>query len=435
MQQDTIYAPSSAIGGAIAIIRVSGSKTRSIAKGLLNRDITRSPSRLCRVQVMDGDRELDECMAVFFERPRTYTGEDMLELHCHGGLQTVRGVLARLGKTEARIAENGEFTKRAFLNGKMDLSAAEAVMDIINAEAESSLNSALEQHRGGLCRRVFEIQELLLDALSGIDAAIDYPDEAEAEAYSMLPRELDAAAGEIGRLLEGGRQGKVLREGARLAIIGKPNVGKSSLLNAILDEERAIVTQTAGTTRDIIEERISLKGFPVRLFDTAGIRPSEDEAEAIGIARAKDAASTAELILVVLDGSRPLDAFDAEVMRLTEGRRRLVVQNKADVSVAKLPHTDILVSAKTRDGIAELEERVLSLIRPTDSDATLITNERHICALEKALGCINAAKRAVELDCIATDLRSCLHHLGQITGTDVDARTLDKIFENFCVGK
>ena len=315
LNEDTIFAPATALGGAIAVIRISGPRAAD-AVALLSLDVTRTPRRMCVVRIgMDGET-VDDGMAVFFAGPRSYTGEDMVELHCHGGGQTVQRVLALLSARGFRPAEAGEFTRRAFLNGKMDLAQAEAVMDVINAGAEQSLKAALAQLHGSVSREVGAVESLLLDALSGIDAAIDYPEEAEADAYAALPEQLAAAQARIAALIAGGRQGRVLRDGLRVVILGRPNVGKSSLLNALLGHERAIVTGVAGTTRDVLDEKTSMAGVPVRLIDTAGIREAADEAERIGVDRAREA-------LQPSDATTGADDDGAEQRRGgTEGRAR-----------------------------------------------------------------------------------------------------------------
>ena len=269
--EDTIYAPSTAIGGAIAVIRISGEEAPR-ARLLLDRDPTAHPRELVHARLKQGGETIDECMAVYFPAPKSYTGEDMMELSIHGGTQTVQRTLGALASLGFRPAEAGEFTKRAFLNGKMDLSAAEAVMDVINADAEQSLKSALLQLQGSVKREIDSLESLLTDALSGIDAAIDYPDEAEADATAALPASLSAAITQVEYLISQARRGRVLRDGLRVAIVGRPNVGKSSLLNALLGSDRAIVTASAGTTRDVIEEKLSMDGG-TRAADRYGGHP------------------------------------------------------------------------------------------------------------------------------------------------------------------
>ena len=308
---DTVFAPSSAIGGAICVIRVSGDRSRAMADRILDKSVTGSPSRMRHAHILKNGSVIDDCMAVFFARPDSYTGEDMLELHCHGGMQTVRSVLNVLSEAGGVPAEPGEFTKRAFLSGKMDLSQAEAVMDVINAQAESSLKAAVEQLGGSVSRRIRTAEETLLDARAAIEAAIDYPDEAEESAYASLPAALDAAEKELSELIEEGRRGRVLRDGLKLVILGRPNVGKSSLMNALLGEDRAIVTASAGTTRDVLDERLSIGGVPVRLVDTAGVREASDEAERIGVERARLAAEKADVVVYLLDADRGETPDDA----------------------------------------------------------------------------------------------------------------------------
>ena len=434
--RDTIYAPSSAIGGAIAVLRVSG-EDAGRAAGLFDRDVTRCPRMLTHVRAMDGAACVDDCMAVFLPGPHTYTGEDMLEINCHGGMQTVRSLLALLGRRGFRPAEGGEFTKRAFLNGKMDLSSAEAVMDLINADAEQSLKSAMLQLHGSVRREVEGVEGLVLDALSGIDAAIDYPDEAEADAYAALPESLAEARARIDALVAEGRRGRVLRDGLRVAILGRPNVGKSSLMNALLGEDRAIVTAVAGTTRDVLDERVAFDGVPVRLIDTAGLRDAGDEAERIGVERAKAAMRTADVLCVVLDGSAPLTGADEALLMETEAATRVLAVNKSDLpqDASMLSIDGVRVSAKAGTGLTELRARILALAGPETPDCACITNERHLHLLAEAGEALSEADGARELDCIATDIRQALYALGGITGDDVDARVIERIFERFCVGK
>ena len=434
--EDTIYAPSSAIGGAIAVIRVSGDQARRVCD-LLNRELTRQPRKLTYVKLQQNGELIDECMAAFLPAPATYTGEDMFEINCHGGMQTIQRVLFALGSLGFRPAEAGEFTKRSFLNGKMDLSAAEAVMDVINADAEQSLKAALLQLQGSVRREIEGVESLLLDALSGIDAAIDYPDEAEADTLLALPESLEQAKRRVETLIAESRRGRVLRDGLRVAIVGRPNVGKSSLMNALLGIDRAIVTAEAGTTRDLIDEKTSFQGVPVRLIDTAGIREADSEAERIGVDRAREAIQTADVVCVVLDASVPIIAEDETLLRETGDMTRLVLLNKSDLAVnnsISIPE-GIRVSAKTGEGLDELKTAILRLAAPERGDGAYITNERHIRALERALESLNDATCAAELDCAATDVKNALHYLGSITGTDVDASVLDRIFERFCVGK
>ena len=433
--EDTIYAPSSAVGGAIAVVRISGEQAGRVSE-LLDRDPTQHPREMVLVKLSLRGELIDDCMAVYFASPRSYTGEDMMELNVHGGMQTMQRVLGALASLGFRPAVCGEFTKRAFLNGKMDLSAAEAVMDVINADAEQSLKSALAQLHGSIKREIVSVEDLLTDALSGIDAAIDYPDEAEADTLEALPESLTAAIVRVDAMIAKARRGRVLRDGLQVAIVGRPNVGKSSLMNAMLGSDRAIVTAVAGTTRDIIDEKVSMDGVPVRLIDTAGIREASDEAEKIGVDRARDALSRADVVCLVLDASAPLTEQDEALLLETQGSTRIVLMNKCDLP-QKCAYTgeSIRISAKTGEGLDELQQKILSLAAPERADGSTITNERHIRALEFALTALRDAETADELDCAATDVKNALHHLGSITGTDVDASVIDRIFERFCVGK
>ena len=433
--EDTIYAPSSAIGGAIAVIRISGEQAGRTA-ALLSRDPAKNPRELIHVNLSLNGELIDNCMAVFFPAPRSYSGEHMMELNVHGGMQTVQRVLGALASLGFRPAEAGEFTKRAFLNGKMDLSAAEAVMDVINAEAEQSLKAALLQLQGSIKCETGQLENLLLDALSGIDAAIDYPDEAEQDTVEALPTSLTAAIERVDTLVSESRRGRVLRDGMRVAIVGKPNVGKSSLMNALLGTERAIVTANAGTTRDVIDEKISLDGVPLRLVDTAGIRNAADEAERIGVDRARAALQQADVVCLVLDGSAPMTQEDEALLGETGAGKRLILINKCDLPErCNYPGSSIRVSAKSGEGLDALKRALLALAAPERTDGAYITNERHIRALEQALAALRDASAAQELDCAATDVKNALHFLGSITGTDVDATVIDRIFERFCVGK
>lgn len=436
MSNDTIYAPSTAIGGAIAVLRVSGFDTAR-AMQILSRDIRETPREMRYLRILDGMETVDRCMAVWFPSPASYTGEDMLEINCHGGPAIVRRILALLSKLGFRPAEGGEFTRRAFLNGKLDLTQAEAVMDVVSATAEQSGRAAMRQLAGSVSREVGAIAELLTDALAGVDAAIDYPDEAEADAYAALPEKIADAKSRMERLIDEGRRGRVLRDGLRVAILGRPNVGKSSLLNALLGEERAIVTASAGTTRDVLDAYTAFSGVPVRLVDTAGIRDAEDEAERIGVGRARDELAGADVRILLLDASVPPTDADRSLLRETEGLPRIIAANKCDLGRA--PETAALeplfLSAKTGEGLETLRARVLLLAAPEHAETVCLTNERHIHAMERALAALHEADPAAELDCVATDLGAALHALGEITGADVDETVIDRIFARFCVGK
>lgn len=426
---DTIFAPSTAIGGAIAVIRVSGPLTYQVAQAFSKKELVPNMMRYCTMRY-EG-KMIDNGMMCFFKGPYSYTGEDMLELHCHGGIQTIRSMTDALLKMGLRPAEGGEFTRRAFLNGKMDLTQAEAVMDLINAQAESSMRSALNQLNGGLSKRINSIESDIIDIRSAIEAAIDYPDEVEDEVYRDTPDKIEKTRHSINELLETGKSGRFLRDGVKVVIVGKPNVGKSSLFNALIGQNRAIVTSNAGTTRDLLDEYISIKGIPVRLMDTAGLREASDEAENIGINMAKEALKFADLILVVLDGSIGITEEDAALLNETAGMPRIIISNKSDLGVVD---ADTSICCLTQEGIDTLKEMIIMKVG-AGNDTSGITNMRHIRALQRANEALIHAKEQNELDCIATDLREASHEIGTITGNDVDEQLLDRVFENFCVGK
>lgn len=439
---DLIYALATPVGGAIAVVRISGPG----AEALLKRVFTGrgAPREMAYGRVVDGAGEtLDEAMAAFFPAPRSYTGEDMAELYLHGGQVTVRRVLALLG-CHARSARPGEFTERAFLAGKMDLAQAEAVMDLINAGAERSAKSALAQLEGRLSARIAGVERELLDALSGLEAAIDYPEELEDDVTSALPEVLAAAERELQALAGAGLSGRVLREGARVAIVGRPNAGKSSLLNALAGAERAIVTQFAGTTRDVLEETASMEGVPVTLYDTAGIRAADDPVERIGVERARLAAERADLLLVCFDAAAPLTEEDLALLRETEGRPRIAVCNKSDLpalwsaeTLAAQGISACTVSAETGEGLAALRHAIAVRVAP-EQESALVTNARHIEALQLAAAAVAEARQnagGAELELVATDLREALSALGQITGRTAAADLIERIFSKFCVGK
>lgn len=439
---DLIYALATPVGGAIAVVRLSGTG----AKKLLYTVFTGrgAPREMAYGRIVNEAGEpLDQAMAAFFPAPRSYTGEDMAELYLHGGQTTVRRVLALLGR-HARGARPGEFTERAFLNGKLDLAQAEAVMDLINAGAERSANSALAQLTGRLSERIAAVEAQLLDALSGLEAAIDYPEELEDDVTSALPGVLAAAEAELAALIGAGLSGRVLREGARVALIGRPNAGKSSLLNALAGAERAIVTQFAGTTRDVLEEAVSMDGIPVTLFDTAGIRAADDPVERIGVERARRAAERADLLLLCFDAAAPLSEEDEALLAETAGRSRLAVCCKGDLPAlweaeALSPYgiEALAVSAETGEGLAALRRAIAASIAPA-TESALVTNARHIEALQRAAASVSDAEKSAggtEPELVATDLREALAALGQITGREASADLIERIFSKFCVGK
>lgn len=436
---DTIYALSTPVGGAIAVIRISGPGTLPALRAVFNGKTEHRYVSHGSITGADG-APIDDAMAVYFRAPNSYTGEDMAELYIHGGYAVSKGVLSRLSELPLRPAGPGEFTRRAFMNGKLDLARSEAVMDLINASSARSASSALEQLQGALSRRIESVERELIDLLSGIDAAIDYPEELEEDVFSALPSGIRSAKAEVDSLISGGMASRMIREGARIAILGRPNAGKSSLFNAMLGEDRAIVTPEEGTTRDILEGTLLINGITARLFDTAGLREAGSAAESIGISRAREIVDKADLLLIAMDGG--VEATNEERRLLSSPGRKLAVICKSDVSegdsafalAGEYGVEAIGVSAVTGDGVAALIDRVAELIAP-ECESALVTNSRHIAALRECSAALSSALQTEEADCAATDLRAALIALGEITGRSVDADVVDRIFSRFCVGK
>lgn len=436
---DTIFALATPAGGALAVIRVSGPEAGGVLQSVFS--VKAEHARMAHGFVMDGEARVDEGMAAYFEAPKSYTGENMAELYVHGGRASLSRVLSLLSRY-ARPAAPGEFTRRAFLNGKMDLSQAEAVQDMIAAGSTRGAALALEQMQGSVSRAVKAVETELLDALSGINAAIDYPEELEDDVFSALPEAIGNTERALLALAQGGMKQRFLREGARVVLLGRPNAGKSSLLNALLGYERAIVTPLAGTTRDVIEEETLFFDVPVRLTDTAGMRESGDEAERIGVSRAKSAAEQADFIVLAFDGAGALDESDKALLLSTAGRARMAVVCKSDLgaslSAAELSAAYSVparsVSALTGEGVEELKKEIAHRLAP-EAESALVTNARHIAALERARAALLSAMEAKDAELIATDLREALHALGEITGETVDDTVIERIFARFCVGK
>ncbi len=440
-QSDTIAALATPPGrGGIAIVRVSGENARAYFEALFRpagKQQTES-HRLLYGHLYDADGVmLDECMAVLMLAPRTYTREDVAEFHLHGGDQIARECLSALYRLGARPAEPGEFTRRAFLNGRVDLSRAEAVMDVIGAQGEQAARAALRQLNGGASAFIRDAQDQLTKLLSGVAAALDYPEEIDeqeaagsvAEGAQKLQDTLLSACNE--------RAARLLDTGFEVVLCGRPNVGKSSLLNALLCEERAIVTDIPGTTRDVVRGSITVDGLRVNLSDTAGIRDEAETVEAIGVRRARDLMRAADLVLLVLDASQPLTKEDEELLSETAGYPRLILCNKADCGTAVDLPDALHISAVTGDGMAELRRE---LSRRAAMPAELpLTSERHMRLARAAAQHLDSAAAALKegqpLDLAAIDLHSALDCLGEVTGDRVDEKLLDSVFSRFCVGK
>ena len=452
---DTIAAISTPKGeGGIAIIRISGDKSFEILEKIFKRQNPTSDlvfSKLNYGFIKDGKKMIDEVMVARLKAPKTYTCEDIVEINCHGGVVVSQKILELVLKNGARHAEKGEFTKRAFMNGRIDLSQAEAVMDIIHGKTEKSVSLSLDQLRGDLRDKVNSFKKALLDITAHVNVVLDYPEEGIDD---PLPKDLrdnlENVYEEANRLIESYDKGKKIKEGIKTVIVGKPNVGKSTLLNSFLREERAIVTHVAGTTRDVIEEVINIKGIPLVLVDTAGIRQTDDIVENIGVTKSKEFIEKADLVLLVLDASKELEKEDREVIEKIKenGKKAIVLLNKIDLAKKiDLKEFDlenvVEISAKDNIGIEDMEEKIYSYIiseKVEDSSEKLvITNIRHKTALEKTKEAIKNIFETIDaglpMDLISVDLKEALDSLSEITGEISSEDILDHVFGNFCVGK
>ncbi len=455
--EDTIAAISTALGeGGIAIVRISGAEAIAIADRVYR---GRRPlgeiaaGRIVYGEIAAGGEIIDEVLVSVFRKPHSYTAEDVVEINCHGGVAAVRRVLDLVLESGARLAEPGEFTKRAFLNGRLDLSQAEAVIDIIRARTELGRKTAVSQLTGRMSDRIRPARSRLIDAIAHIEAAVDYPDEdIDVLDEQELVEGIDEVRRQLGNVLATADAGRILREGVAAAIVGRPNVGKSSLLNRLLRENRALVTEIPGTTRDLIEETMNLRGIPLRIVDTAGIRHTDDLVERLGVARAKESIAEADVVLFVIDGSMELEQEDREIAQLVKTHRVLGIVNKADRDLVVresdlnhlLPQAKwITVSASEGTNLDEMEEQLWQLIGLSGTLATgdevVLTRERHRRAVGAAISSLDDALRVIAsdlpYDLASIDLQQAADHLGEITGETVKEDVIDRIFERFCIGK
>jgi len=456
MLNDTIVAISSAIGeGAIGIIRMSGEDSLSILKKIFkpSGDVSSYKNRQMYYGLIEkNDAVLDEVMAVYMGAPKTYTKEDIVEIYCHGGIISIKRVLDCILEEGARMAEPGEFTQRAFLNGRLDLSQAEAVMDLISAKTEKGFDLAYNQLEGSLSYKIDSIRNKLLKVIAHLEVCIDYPEEdIEELTYDEIKKSFSEVRDELSILLKHADNGRIIREGIKIAIIGKPNVGKSSLLNALLKEARAIVTDIAGTTRDIIEEHLNIQGIPIRIIDTAGIRKTEDQIEQIGVERSKEIFNEADMILFVLNASEVLSEEDKELIELVSNKKSIIVMNKVDLeSKIEWQHIEstfedrsiIKTSLLNEDGILNVEQAIVDMVYDGDlasSNNQLLSNSRHIQAVKEALksieGALEATANSMPYDFIEVDTMDCLESLGKVTGETVEGDIVKQIFGQFCLGK
>lgn len=445
--------------GGIGIIRISGKSSIGIAdKIFLNKNNLKlselEERKLNYGHIINPKTKniIDEVMIVFMKGPATYTTEDVVEVHCHGGVIPVRRILEIILENGASLAECGEFTKRAFLNGRIDLSQAEAVMDLISAKTDYSFDVSLRQLKGSLSFEVSEMIDILMEMLAHIEASIDFPeDDIEEMAYIDLETDSKEVLKRIDELLDTVNTGKILKNGLETVILGKPNVGKSSLMNAILRENRAIVTDIPGTTRDIIEEHINIKGIPLKIIDTAGIRETEDLVEKLGVDRAKEILKNSDLAIAVFDSSRELDDEDLEIVELIKDKKSIVLLNKTDLDKkldesilkSKLKDSIILSTAIVKgDGVKSLEDTIYDLFMSSEvkiNENTIITNTRHRDLLLKSkqnmIEAIESINMNLPIDCIEVDIRNAIENLGEVTGDSVGEDIIDTIFKNFCIGK
>ena len=456
--EKTIAAISTAMSASgIGIVRISGDEAMDVISRIYRskngkKNIREVQSHTIHYGfIYDGEDVVDEVLVMIMRGPHTYTGEDTVEIDCHGGVYAMKKVLETVLKNGAVIAEPGEFTKRAFLNGRLDLSQAEAVMDVIQARNSMALKSSVEQLKGSVQRAVKEIRSRLLYQIAYIASALDDPEHYDLEGYPQeLAKIVDKEAGEITDLLKTADDGRMIQEGIKTVILGKPNAGKSSLLNFLVGEDRAIVTEIEGTTRDILEEYISLNGITLRVIDTAGIRETEDIVEKIGVGKAKQMAEDADLILYVVDSSRPLDDNDEDIIELLSGRKSIVIYNKTDlepvVNMAKLQERTgnpvIPVSIVEEKGIRKLEEEIKNMFFKGElsfNDEVYITNARHKAALEEARESLKLVKNSIDMgmaeDFFSIDLMNAYESLGRIVGESVGEDLVNEIFSKFCTGK
>ena len=455
---DTIAAIATAPGeGGIGIIRLSGEKsldiTEDIFKSMSGKKIIEyNPRTLIYGHILDDGNIIDEVLVAYMKAPYSYTKEEVIEINCHGGFISVKKILQLILSKGARLADRGEFTKRAFLNGRIDLSQAEAIIDVIKAKTDLAHNVAQNQLEGSLSNKIKDLRYKVTEILAQIEVSIDFPDEdVEHITYETLYNKSLVLRDEIKKLYNSAESGKILREGLKTVIVGKPNVGKSSLLNAILGESRAIVTDIPGTTRDIIEEFVNINGIPLKIIDTAGIRETEDIVEKIGVEKSRESLSNADLVIIVLDASRKLSEEDINILENAKYKKAIVLINKTDLQ-QKLEETKIKeyiaedsiirISAIENKGLEDLQKKIENMVYSGDvkhSSDVIITNSRHKDALSKAIKSIDDAINAIEdgmpLDFVEVDFKNIWDYLGYINGDTITEDLLDTIFNNFCIGK
>ena len=458
MKSDTIAAVATAMSpSGIGIIRLSGDESLEIIDKIYRSKMNKKKISECKSHtihygyIYDGEEMIDEVMVLLMKAPNTYTKEDTIEIDCHGGVFVMKRILETVIKYGARPAEPGEFTKRAFLNGRIDLTQAESVIDVINSKNSFALKSSLSQLKGSVLTDVKKIRGNILHEIAFIETALDDPEHISLDGYNeQLLDVVNNERKEIKRLLDSSDNGRILKEGINTVILGKPNAGKSSLLNVLVGEERAIVTDIAGTTRDVLEEQINLHGISLNIMDTAGIRNTEDVVEKIGVSKAKEYANKADFIIYVIDSSTALDESDFEIMEILKDKKAVVLLNKSDLDVVTakeevekyLNKAIIAISAKENTGITELEDKIKEMFfhgEVSFNDEVYITNIRQKNSLQDALDSLNLVVQSIEDDMpedfYSIDLMSAYESLGKMIGESVEDDLVNEIFSKFCMGK
>lgn len=448
INQDTIAAISTgASSGAISIVRMSGANAISIADQIFCSAKNKKPSsltpRMLTLGTITTSAFAEQAMCVVFKAPFTYTGEDLVEFQCHGGTQIANGIMKECITKGARLATNGEFTKRAFLNGKVTLSSAEGMIDMINAESDAEVRAGFKLLSGNLSKLAYDAQTELTDVLSEIEVSFDYPEETiEYITKANVKERLTALYEKINEVLKTAKAGSLIKSGINVLIVGRPNVGKSSLLNFLLQKERAIVTDVAGTTRDTIEDSFLLDDVKINLIDTAGIHDTADKVEKIGVDKAKNLIKQADIVLFLVDSSRQLSKEDEEIYNSIQGSKYIILKTKADLDTKneKVFENEILISTETGSGIDELKSKILELtqISSISADSVVITNERHKDALTRASKALKRAFSNISqdtLDLVSIDIKDAYSAVGEITGNTTSEEIIDAIFKKFCLGK
>ncbi len=452
----TIVAISTAPGiGGIGIIRMSGEECFNILDKVFNQKNHQNIDDIKGYSIkyghiVDNDNIIDEVLVSYFKAPKSYTAENMCEINSHGGIVIMNKILDICVKNGAELAEAGEFTKRAFLNGRLDLSQAEAVIDIINSKTEREAKVSLEQLEGNLSDKITQIRKTIISIMADIEATIDYPEyDLEEVTYSRILKTLDEVNDILESLEKSFYNGKILREGISTAIIGKPNAGKSSLLNLILNEERAIVTDIEGTTRDTIEEFISIQGIPLKIIDTAGIRNANDEVEKIGVNKAKEIAKKSDIIIAIFDSNKKLTTEDRDILNLLKNKNSIILLNKIDLDkkieveeIEKYNKPIVEISTKTRDGLDNLYDEISKMFKLNEiaiDGETIVSNERHKNIIINSRKNLDKARETIRnnmpIDIISTYLKEIIEELGKITGETVTEDVISEIFSKFCLGK